>query len=151
MRTCVLDALATGCLLALARDRLAEATWCKRLLDAWWFWWIPGLMIGSLIVTRPDFQYGVAMTLANVGIATVILRCVSRPQTMIGRALEIPALAWVGTLSYSLYLWQQLFVNRHADGPIFEFPLNIACAVACAIACHYLIERPVLRLSSRWR
>ena len=148
---CVFDALATGCLLALARDRLVTTLWFRRILDAWWFWWIPGLFIGSLIVTRPWIQYGVSMTLANVGIAIVMLRCVTRPETMIGRILETPALAWIGTLSYSLYLWQQLFVNRHADGFIHAFPLNIACAFAAAIACHYIVERPILKLSSRFR
>jgi len=48
--------------------------------------------------------------------------------------LELPLIIWLGTLSYSLYLWQQPFLNRHAAGWWVELPTSIGLAGACAIA-----------------
>jgi peptidoglycan/LPS O-acetylase OafA/YrhL len=148
---CVIDTLAAGCLLALARERLTASARIQRIIDRRWFWFLPAICIGVLAITRPELQLGAAMTMANFGIAAVIFRCVSRPDTAVGRILEHPLLAWVGTLSYSLYLWQQLFLNRRSDAWPAQFPVNIIGAFLAAIACHYLIERPVLQLSAAWR
>ena len=148
---CVFDALATGCLLALAMPRLAGSATAARLLDSRWFWLLPVVAAALLGVRNPWVRHGVAMTVANVAIAAVILRCVARPSGRIGRLLERRPLVWVGTMSYSLYLWQQLFMNRHADAWLCEFPLNVICAMALAVASHYVIERPFLQLNTRWR
>jgi peptidoglycan/LPS O-acetylase OafA/YrhL len=58
-------------------------------------------------------------------------------------------LVWVGTLSYSFYLWQQLFLNRKSDAIWCTFPLNFILASGCAIASFYWVERPCLRLRGR--
>ena len=64
-------------------------------------------------------------------------------------------LAFVGTLSYSLYLWQQLFLNRTSGAAIAGFPLNLVLAFAAAATSFYLVEQPALRLRRRletsWR
>lgn len=52
-------------------------------------------------------------------------------------------LRWIGALSYSLYLWQQLFLSRHCDGWAQQFPLNVVLAIAAAVVYHYLIGRPL--------
>jgi len=148
---CVFDALATGCMLALVYERLGESQLVHRVVESTWFWWGPGLAIASLAISNPAFRFGIGATLANLGIALVLYRCVSQPDTLVGRALERRPLVWLGTLSYSLYLWQQLFLNRHADGVLHAFPINVALAVAAAAACHHVIERPILRLADRWR
>jgi peptidoglycan/LPS O-acetylase OafA/YrhL len=140
---CVFDALATGCLLALAMRSLARSETCARLLDGRWMWLAAPLGLAPLAITNPWIHYSVSMTIANVTIALILLRCVTRPP----RWLEHPALRWIGTLSYSLYLWQQLFLNRHSDGWAQQFPVNVALALAAAVVCHYVIERPFLRLS----
>jgi peptidoglycan/LPS O-acetylase OafA/YrhL len=60
-------------------------------------------------------------------------------------------LVWVGKRSYSLYLWQQLFLNRYHETLLQMFPINLACAMACASASYTLIERPLNRLRARYR
>ncbi len=144
---CVFDAIATGCLLAFAARALNGSARCARVLDSRWFWPVALLAIAPMLITNPHVRYGLGMTAANLGIAAIILRCVSRPASRASRVLERPTLVWVGTLSYSLYLWQQLFLNRHADLWINHFPVNIVAALVAATACHYLIERPVLRMN----
>ena len=63
----------------------------------------------------------------------------------------IAPIAWLGTLSYSLYLWQQQFLDRHSPLWMHQFPVNLGLAMLAAVACHYLIEQPFLRLSARRR
>ncbi len=70
-------------------------------------------------------------------------------ELMLGRVLNTRPLVWVGTLSYSLYLWQQLFLNRKSDALLNSFPLNIILAFAAATASYYLVERTFLQLRER--
>src|SRR5207237_9067120 len=73
----------------------------------------------------------------------------------VGRGLEAAPLRWVGRLSYSLYLWQQLFfcvtdANRSpALGRLQSWPWCWLALFACAAASHYLVERPLTRLGRR--
>lgn len=54
--------------------------------------------------------------------------------------LSHPCLVWAGTLSFSLYLWQQLFYTLAHDG-MFA-PLCFVLAVACALWSFKSIENP---------
>jgi len=72
------------------------------------------------------------------------------PGSLTGRFLELPALRAVGRLSYSLYLWQQLFFHANHEGLWFQsFPLNIAFIFTCAGLSYYFVERPAIRLGHR--
>jgi peptidoglycan/LPS O-acetylase OafA/YrhL len=148
---CVFDALATGCLLAFAAPRIARSERCARIIDSRWFWLVALVAIAPLAIRNPLVRYGAAMTIANFAIAAVIVRCAARPHSRVSRVLERPGFVWLGTLSYSLYLWQQLFLNRHSDLWLNQFPVNIGLALLAATGCHYLIEKPLLRFADRWR
>lgn len=63
--------------------------------------------------------------------------------------LESPPLRWLGRISYSLYLWQQLFFSQYHHGVLQRFPLNLALALACASLSYYLVEKPMIRLGHR--
>jgi peptidoglycan/LPS O-acetylase OafA/YrhL len=58
--------------------------------------------------------------------------------------------AWLGTLSYSLYLWQEPFLYYKGTSWITAFPQNVVLAVAAAVMSYYVIERPFLRLKDAW-
>jgi peptidoglycan/LPS O-acetylase OafA/YrhL len=77
-------------------------------------------------------------------------------QDLISRFLNLGPVEWVGRLSYSLYLWQELFCwspvsNRYAAT---AWPLLVAFSFACASISYYLVERPALsareKLEHRW-
>ena len=53
---------------------------------------------------------------------------------------------WVGALSYSIYLWQELFAWAYIPALA-----KIAGILATASASYYLIERPLLGLRARLR
>ena len=67
---------------------------------------------------------------------------VANPRSWLGRILEWPPLAWVGRMSYSLYIWQQLFLSPSPTGAWQRTPWNLAGTFATAIASYYLIETP---------
>lgn len=50
-------------------------------------------------------------TLESIAISYLLLYLVTKPQSIGGRVLNAKPLLHVGLISYSLYLWQQLFFN----------------------------------------
>jgi len=78
-----------------------------------------------------------------------------RPQSWLSRFLENPVLRYIGRVSYSLYLWQQLFMISHFGantarlGILQTWPFNWLMAFACTLFSYYLIERPMIRLGHR--
>jgi peptidoglycan/LPS O-acetylase OafA/YrhL len=55
---------------------------------------------------------------------------------------------FLGVLSYSLYLWQQLFLDRHSTSALTSFPVNVGAALVAAAVSYHIIERPALRLKT---
>ena len=147
---CVFDALATGCLLAMFRKPLERDPRYMAMLTSRGFWLIPLLCIATLVITHPSVQLGISPTLANFGVALAIHRLLS-VRTFATRMLETPVLVKIGVLSYSIYLWQQVFLDRHWPLWFHRFPINVVFAVLAGAASYYLVERPFLRLTSRFR
>jgi peptidoglycan/LPS O-acetylase OafA/YrhL len=145
----VFDSLATGCVLALARERLETSPTYLVWLDSPSFWVLPLACVVALAVPRAGFNLALGVTIGNLGIAMAIHRCIRHPSYPVGRVLESRPLVFIGALSYSLYLWQQPFVNRHADSLVNSFPFHIAVAFGAALASYYLVEQPMLALRAR--
>ena len=152
----VADAIAIGCVLAGARDWMHRQPLYRRVLESSWFVVVPCLAVaGSLLHDHPVAHFLIGMSVMNAAMVVTLDWCVTFGSGRVGRALNCAPLVFVGTISYSLYLWQQLFLNRTAANAMSTFPVNIALAVAAALASYYLVEQPSLRLRRRletsWR
>jgi peptidoglycan/LPS O-acetylase OafA/YrhL len=90
-------------------------------------------------------------TVINLSLAVLIHRSVYSSGDWFGRALNWRPVAFVGVLSYSLYLWQQLFLNHHSSTWANAFPQNLGFAIAAALASYFLLEKPLLKLRHRLR
>ncbi len=86
----------------------------------------------------------------------VIAATVTHPRSLVSQVLELPAIRWIGRISYSLYLWQQLFFWRSA--PTNWAPLafvrqhawsSYGGCLLCAVCSFYFIETPVIRIGHR--
>jgi peptidoglycan/LPS O-acetylase OafA/YrhL len=147
----VFDSLATGCVLALGREWLESSPIYLQWIDSpgWAFWTLPLACVYALSIHRVGFNLAFGVTLGNLGIAMAIHRCVRHPTFPVGRVLEWRPLVFIGALSYSLYLWQQPFVNRHADSIVNAFPFHLVFAFGAALLSYYLVEQPMLALRAR--
>jgi peptidoglycan/LPS O-acetylase OafA/YrhL len=103
----------------------------------------------NLLHDHPVVYFGAGLTLTNVGIALCLDRCVTHASGRTGRILNAAPMVFVGLISYSLYLWQQIFLNRESASALATFPLNLILAVSAALASYYIVERPALRFR-RW-
>lgn len=85
----------------------------------------------------------------------LILATMLRPQGWFSHLLESAPLRYIGRISYSLYLWQQLFLITHFGagtaclGHLQSFPFNWIATFACALLSYYLVEQPLIRLGHR--
>jgi peptidoglycan/LPS O-acetylase OafA/YrhL len=119
----------------------------KRLLPSWSFFVLLPLYIFLL------WKYDISPITACVA-PLLLLSTVYHPRMFVGRILEWKPLRWIGRLSYSLYLWQMLFVCSRSNEPkplgILESPpLNLLLLFACAATSFYLVELPTMRLGHR--
>ncbi|MEK6259046.1 MAG: acyltransferase [Planctomycetota bacterium] len=140
-----LDTIAIGCLLALVAQ---QKTWRDRL-DGVAAWWVAVLLVlvASLAVSTVSAKWsvGVAYTLNAVCIALLVWAAARRgPQWLNGRVISA-----VGIGSYSLYLWQQLFLNHHRESWVTAFPQNAVFAALAALGSYWIVEVPFLRLKDR--
>jgi peptidoglycan/LPS O-acetylase OafA/YrhL len=147
----VADSIAMGCLLAMAGDWLERQRWYLRLFRPAYS---AGLLALVLLMNRFMGYTVVSVfgsSVINACLAVLIHRSVYYSRDWIGGVLNWKPIAFVGVLSYSLYLWQQLFLDRNSSAWINRFPQNLGFAVAAALASYFLLEKPLLRLRQRLR
>jgi len=143
-----LDGLLLGCMAALLLANAENRKWMMQYVTTpvW-----AGLMViyalFQIIPGRHLYSIWESAILATVVVWTVI-----RPDTLAGKILESNPLKWIGRLSYSLYLWQQLFRIRGGCKPLAwqqEFPFGIVMTFLVAALSYKYIERPLIRVGHR--
>ena len=112
------------------------------------------LLCGTLLILNEQWLGGRATLTNYILISLMIASTLMVHEGLVYKWLKFRPLVWIGTISYSLYIWQQLFL-LHPPGNIslavFSVaPLNIISAFAIASCSYYLIERPIIRLAHRW-
>jgi peptidoglycan/LPS O-acetylase OafA/YrhL len=114
--------------------------------------WLVALIAWDLLA------YGGALVIVHQTVEMLLaggllLRLRLAPDGWVGRMMETRPMAWFGKLSYSLYLWQQIFlVVRTPDwGVARRFPVSLVLLFGAALLSHFVVERPFLRLKERFR
>ena len=153
----VADELACGCLLALWEPRLKGPRW-DRLFGGRLVYLVPFAVlflsrIGYSTRRVPPPLYAlVGYTAMTVCIAFAIARFTRVYGDWGGRLLNWAPARKLGVLSYSVYLWQQIFLNRNTGSSIFQtFPVNILCALTMAVISYLAVEQTFLKWRQRFR
>jgi len=95
-------------------------------------------------------RVAVCYPLIHVFVAALILRLIQVRSDPGTRLLSTPPFVFVGVISYSLYLFQQVAFNRPPTAALPGFPWSILVAFAFATASHFCIERPAAKLRDRF-
>jgi peptidoglycan/LPS O-acetylase OafA/YrhL len=140
------DGLLTGCALAQIMQRDIS----HRILPSWFVRsesvFILILLTYGALTTK---QFEFAGCMQWVLIALMLVYVMGARQGVVDWLLNCRVVVWIGTISYSLYLWQQLFCGVH---PLLTiFPINFLCAFTCAATSYYVVERPFMRLRKKLR
>jgi peptidoglycan/LPS O-acetylase OafA/YrhL len=141
----VVDTIATGCLLAGLHGVLHSSTRYRRLLESRWFFVIPAAVLATALAgDRPRIAFVFSALVINAGLALCVDRCIRFPDRPMSRVLGAAPLVAIGRASYSIYLWQQPFLNRYASGLPAAFPANLIAVAVASSAAWFLVERPSL-------
>jgi peptidoglycan/LPS O-acetylase OafA/YrhL len=156
------DSLAYGCLAAvlLAHWRPAVESFYRRyavqlVVGGSLFILTPGWF--HLLPLPPSLLAASVYSLKALGFTVLLLQSVLHPGWGFYRALNWACVRHFGVLSYSIYIWQQMFFVTDAsvfgskDAWWLRFPAWILVALLAAHASYYLMEKPLLRLRAKYR
>ena len=146
-----IDTILVGCFLAAREDTLADRFGVALRRPAY----LTAAVVVTLLVLNLVQAHLGGLYIATYGatfgaavIAFMMLAIIQQPDHGFTRFLCHPAIMYGGTISYSIYLWQQLFTN-HTMPTGLRFPLNIAASVGMAAISYHFVEQPFLRLKDR--
>jgi peptidoglycan/LPS O-acetylase OafA/YrhL len=144
-----IDSLIWGCLAALYFPEIKRVFERVRFSELW-------LPIAAILLVAEAAHVPGLTLLRAVLLPALILSTVIQPTSLLGYILEWQVIRWIGTISYSLYLWQELFLPELASTTakgtfrnLQHWPANVLAMLLCAVLSRYLIEIPMTRLGHR--
>jgi peptidoglycan/LPS O-acetylase OafA/YrhL len=148
-----LDAIASGCLLGLLAGKESFRSRVRQTrAQAMGTIAVASMAIGMCILIGREitvFDVTIRYTVVALAMVAIIWSAASWPATTLGRLLEARPMVFVGVLSYSLYLWQQLFLNPYSAHWTARWPTNLVLVLLAALASYYVVESPFLRVKDR--
>ncbi len=146
------DMLMFGCLLALLSRDPRFPGWMNRVYR-WHAHTAAALLFFVILPPVVHHMRGAAMltfgyTVQGLCIALFMHWATVNPEIGIARALNWKPIAFVGSISYSLYLWQQLFLAKELTEHLGK-PLSIVLAFATAALSYFTVERIALWTRNR--
>jgi len=148
------DALMFGCLIALLWGTPKFERIYHRAAHAPWILPVFLFFVSGLLSARYGnyWDFPIGFTVDGVCISFILIWCIRNPSTPVGRFLNSKVMIRLGVLSYSLYIWQQLFLHP-ANVAIFgahtlvhTFPVRYLMLAAVSSFSYWIVERPSLRL-----
>jgi peptidoglycan/LPS O-acetylase OafA/YrhL len=144
-----MDALATGCLLALCRETLHKNRFHQEFLRS--MSGVVALSILCIVIVFYYFEYTVwynliGVTILNFSIVLCIDWLILNHMTRLGKILNSGPFVKIGMLSYSIYLWQQPFTKYSEDKIWTHFPYNVMLFTLLSLFSYYIVEKGFLDL-----
>lgn len=86
----------------------------------------------------------------NLCISFLIIYFVFKPGSIGYKILNFRLMVFIGRLSYSLYIWQQLFLSNNSFWWT-QFPQNLFLTLLVAYLSFIIIEKPFLRYKDKFK
>lgn len=147
------DSMMAGAVLALSEGNARFEAWVARLslpLAAFGALLVVGIL-SPLLLHRfmGAYDLPVGRSVNALAIAVILIYVTRSSDSWMGRVLNCRIAVFTGTISYSLYLWQQLFLTPLNQTWTGLFPCNLGLSLVAAMVSHYVVERPFMRLKER--
>ncbi len=148
---CRLDSLLTGAAMAMLLRSPAQRSRLQRLLRPPVVW---ALLLVLAVMTTPAYSVATCETAMTLVVPCVLAGTLLQPRSLLSRFLELRPVAWIGRVSYGLYLWNRLLFELqpwpwHPRSAVADTLLNVGLLLAVVSLSYYLIELPLMRLGRR--
>lgn len=104
---------------------------------------------GSFLFS-PGLFYVLMQSVSNLGMVVLLHYAISTPSGWFFKLLNLRFMVFIGTISYSLYLWQELFLNAYVNNWYTRFPQNIVLSFLAATISFKFVEKPFLDLRKQF-
>ncbi|MEH2191975.1 MAG: acyltransferase [Nostoc sp.] len=94
------------------------------------------------------YLISIGLTIDAIILGILIVWLHANPLSYANKLLSIPVIVYIGKISYSLYIWQQLFLTNDNTTISGIFPYNVGFSFLAGLASYYLIEKPCLKLKN---
>jgi peptidoglycan/LPS O-acetylase OafA/YrhL len=153
-----LDSLMVGCLLAVLLKRGVLMRFWERVCRGYAIpvltvmLFVASVFAGPLLI--PRYRDFVGLAIDPLLVAVIIVQAIALSSTWLFKWMEWGWVRFLGQISYSLYLYQQLTLqsvhNRLTGQPeIVQLCAAITVTIFAACFSFYVIERPFLKLKDR--
>jgi peptidoglycan/LPS O-acetylase OafA/YrhL len=151
------DSILFGCTLAVAMNPVLDRPAGSERL---WKWVLfpagLAILLFTFLYRAPWFRESIRYTMQGIGLTPVFVTSMRFPGWGPIRVLNQRQVAFVGLLSYSLYLVHHVVIYTvHARlpawNPVLQGALALAISLAYALAMYRLVEKPFARLRKRFR
>src|ERR1700758_5194752 len=139
--------LALGALVAVLATVAARLrpSWLVELLS---LCGIAGILASALVLNSSTHYPGSAVALPVISTALLIATGCANQRTLVGRALAVRPMQWIGARSYSLYLWHWPFLTIAAEYLGHDLSTTqssglLLLALAATAVTYRLVENPV--------
>jgi peptidoglycan/LPS O-acetylase OafA/YrhL len=149
---CLVEARRTGFLTGVFQARRRTVLFAGAALVL--FPYVTSVIPRPCLILRV-FRVTVGHDFEAIGFALLILQSVLMPDWGIYRALNWRWVSQIGILSYSIYIWQEIFCtapDKYGLGQVWwmSFPGWLLTVLVVAAASYYGLERPILKLRARF-
>jgi peptidoglycan/LPS O-acetylase OafA/YrhL len=100
-------------------------------------------------VWKGAYLLPVGWTLEGAAITLMLLWAIQKRDALIWRLLNSRPLVHIGVISYSLYLWNVVFLASENKTALGKFPINIVLSFLAAELSYRFVEKPILNLRKR--
>ena len=151
-----IDAISIGCICAFYKDAIIQ-----KLSHNWTIWFYGAIIslfsLHFLHLLAFEIQLDVFFipfgssygSITNICIAIIMMYSVFGPKKYWFKFLNLQPITYIGTLSYSIYLWQEIII--FSDFTWFSsIPEKLLLILFMALFSYYLIEKPFLKIKTKF-
>ena len=140
-----LDALMWGCVAALVLSDERQRQRIQGGFRQWMFW----LMAAACVACTVIYSQLTSLWLAML-IPAALAGASQHPRWSVTRFLDLPWMQYLGRISYSLYLWQQIFLRPGWEpAGLIAAPWNLLAIAVVSVASYKFLEKPCITVGRR--